>query len=251
MIKLSATSVKDYVVCRSRMRYRQLRPTKTLVGTALIKGGAIHDTIEMYEKSEITAEQIPYTYQKLLTSRLAMDNVVFSRWDSTNKLLSSGQKMLQNYLDNRRGNILDTEWSFEYDMGTPENIPYQIIGRIDQIASIDGQDCVIDIKSSREKPTPYEILGDYQFSMYALAYKLEYGNLPHKIYNFHLNSGEYIEYPRSNRDVANFRRKLDEIVVELSSIKTWGEYHKDKGWHCNSCMYRDICYDTDKANTEF
>lgn len=251
MIKLSATSIKDYVVCRSKIRYRWLRLTDLPTGVALIKGGAIHDTIEKYEKSEITAEQIPYTYQELLTTGLSNGNVVFTRWDSTNKLLSSGQKMLENYLNNKLGKIEEVEWSFELDMTTPENIPYQIIGRIDQIVAMGDKKCVVDLKSSRLKPTIYEILGDYQFSMYALAYKLEYGELPHKVYNFHLASGDYVEYPRTGSDIKSLIQKMDEIVVELNSIKEWKDYHKDKGWHCNSCMYRDACYSIDTKSIEF
>lgn len=247
MIKLSATSIKDYVECQSKMRYRRMRLRSLPVSTALIKGGVLHDVIEEYEKSIISAEEMAYAYQKALTHRLTEPNVEFNRWSSTDKLLASGQKLLRNYLKYRRGEILEVEWSFAFDRETMEGIPYQIIGRIDQIAIIDNVMSVVDIKSSRLKPTKFEIAGDYQFTMYALAYLMQNGQLPGAIYNFHLESGDYIEYPRTKTDLKLFRIKMDKIVTELTEIKQWEDHHKDKGWHCNRCMYREVCYDTNRG----
>lgn len=246
MIKLSATAMKDYTECQSKLRYRRMRIPNLPVSTALIKGGVLHDVIEDYESGKVEATDIEYAYQKMLTKRLMEPNVEFDRWSSTAKLLKSGNKLLDNYLKYKRGEILEVEWSFEHDRETAEGIPYQIIGRIDQIAIIDGQTSVVDIKSSRLKPTEFEIAGDYQFTMYALAYLMEYGELPVNVFNFHLESGSYIEYPRNKTDLKLFRIKMDKIVTELTDIKQWEDHHKDKGWHCNRCFYREICYDTDR-----
>lgn len=249
MIKLSATAMKDYVECPTKLYYRwmDVGSDLSIVSTALIKGGVVHDVIEQYEKGIITADEMPYVYQTLLVKRLAEPNVEFSRWDSVDKLLSSGQKVLYNYLKHKRGEILEVEWSFEFDRETVEGIPYQIIGRIDQIVRIDGLISVIDIKTSRLKPTEFEIAGDYQFTMYAMAYMMQHDVLPANVYNFHLESGDYIEYPRSKTDLKLFRIKMDKIVTELTGIKQWEDHHKDKGWHCNRCMYRQHCYDTDRG----
>ena len=251
MIKLSATSIKDYVECQSKMRYRRMRLKGLPVSTALIKGGVIHDVIELYENSTITAEEMPYTYQETLTKRLMEPNVQFDRWSSVDKLLKSGQKLLRNYLKYKQGEILEVEWSFEFDRNTVDGIPYQIIGRIDQVAIIDGLTSVVDIKSSRLKPTEFEIAGDYQFTMYALAYLMEHGAIPANVFNFHLESGSYIEYPRTKSDIKLFCIKMDKIVYELSEIKQWQDHHKDKGWHCNRCMYREVCYDIGVENAQF
>lgn len=247
MIRLSATALKDYVVCQSKWRYRKMRLKHPVITGPLIKGGAVHEVIEQYELGKLEIENMHYAYQNILMERLAQTNVELSRWDTTAKLLKSGQSMLDNYIEFSRTEIDEIEHKFEFILCSPwDDIDYNFVGKIDQIGMLDGDHAVIDIKTSRLLPTGYEILGDYQFTLYALAYQLEYGELP-MVYNFHLNSGEYIHYPRDDHDIKLIKELMNKVIWDLSNIKQWEDHHKSKGWHCNRCQYRDVCYDTNRG----
>ncbi len=244
MIKVSATGLKSFLECPYKWHYRRTLPQKDVSTTpALIKGGVVHDAIEELEKGYYSLEDVQPIMINSLYEKLSEPNVVFTKWDSVSKIAKSCNEMLGNYILNRQGTVVTSELSFAHLLKTHRNTEFAIIGRIDQIVDTNKGMAVVDLKTSRLPPTRYEIAGDYQFTLYALAYKLQYGRLPDKVYNFHLGSGKYIEYPRDNSSIKQLRHKLDDVVHTLEDIKDcWEEYHKTRGWHCNRCAYRDACY---------
>lgn len=242
MIIISASSLKDYLECKYKYHYRYNPPEVELYDSVpLVKGRAVHNAIELLESSGSAYSEVVTSMMSELYEELAKPNVVFSRWDSVKKVIDSSQKMLRSYVDNRRGVVKESEISFEHELTTIDGIPFKMIGRIDQVVDMGGEEVLVDLKTSRTVPTEFEIHGDYQFTMYVLAHKLSHDYMP-TIYNFHLNSGRYIEYPRGSSDIKELKVKLDQVVFELDQIKEWQEYHKDKGWHCNRCPFREPCY---------
>lgn len=244
MIKLSASSLKDYKSCRYKMFLR--KQDYTFVGTVpLLTGRIVHDTIEMYEKGGRgwSEDDAIISASMRINTDLASIKVKFTQWDSVAKIHDNVRKMLQNYFHYKEGDIQKVEWSFEVELESVDGIPYAVIGRIDQLVEIKNTINVIDLKTSRKPPTEFEILGDYQFTMYALAFYHEYGYLPDYVCNFYLPKGVYIEYPRTNDDIVEFKQLLDQTVYELTEIKeNWRDYHKSKGYQCNFCSYANACY---------
>ena len=243
MIKLSASSLKDYKSCNYKMYLR--KQDYVYVDTVpLLTGRIVHDTIEMYESGEYSSEEDTIASAGLkINNALASTTVKFTQWDSVAKIHDNVRKMLKNYFKYKEGEVKKVEWSFEVELESVDGIPYAVIGRIDQLVEIDGVINVIDLKTSRKPPTEFEILGDYQFTMYALAFYHEYGYLPDYVCNFYLTKGVYIVYPRDNDDIAEFKQLLDQTVYELTEIKeNWRDYHKSKGYQCNFCNYANACY---------
>jgi len=242
MIKLSATSLKDYKSCNYKMYLRKL-PYEYGTTVPLLTGTIVHDTIEAYEKGKYDTEKEAIVTACNTVNEAVGGTVKFTQWDSVPKIHDNVRKMLQNYFKYREGDIKRVEWSFEVGLESVDGIPYAIIGRIDQLVDIDGAVSVVDLKTSRKPPTKFEILGDYQFTMYALAFYHEYGYLPDYICNFWLPKGVYIEYPRTNNDITEFKQLLDQTVYELTEIKeNWRDHHKSKGYQCNFCNYANACY---------
>lgn len=242
MIRISATALKDFTVCKSRYMFRQIE-APTLITTPLIMGTVVHNVVDKYEQGELEKDNAHAYIQELLFENLSGGNVEFSKWDSIPKMLENCRSMWDNYLEHKRGDIIESEKFFEIPQFSKDGIEFKLLGRIDQIININGRKCVVDLKTSRKQPTKYQIMGDYQFTFYYYAYNLLYDEYPNTVYNFHLRSGKYIKYPRSDSDVRELIDKVDEMVATIDYINgNWKESDKSKGWHCNRCFYRDICY---------
>lgn len=221
------------------LRTLKYEPSDTV---ALLIGRTVHGAIERYENAGLKDDVLQQAAIDI-NNALVENPPIFTAWDSVAKIHNSVNVMLNNYFRYKEGAVLESEKAFEIELVSTDGVPYLVIGRIDQIVDYGDTIGIVDIKTSRKPPTVYEIMGDYQFTMYAMAFYHEYGYLPDYIHNFYLPEGEYIEYKRTNKDIVEFKQLLDQTVFELTEIKdNWEEYHKSKGYHCNYCKYAIACY---------
>jgi len=245
MIYISASSLKDFMVCKHRYAFRRMKDKSWPLTVPLVKGKVVHDAIEKLETDVISEDDIADYLTRELMAGLSTPLIEFTKWDSIAKTLDSAKKMVATYIEKRKGVILENELSFKIDTHSCTGIPFRLVGRIDQIVERSKGICVVDLKTSRLLPTEFEIKGDYQFTVYAFAYESLYGKPPAALYNFHLASGKYIEYKRTEKDMDELVVLLDLMVTELDyrvGEGAWEEYNKSKGWHCNRCSYRYECY---------
>lgn len=245
MYSLSASSLKDFMSCKIKYYYRKLDGTYVTT-VPLVRGTVVHEIIENYELGKIGgSKEAHLELNKELSLALTDENIEFTRYDSIPKVIKSSHKMLDNYFELKEGEVIDVEKSFDIPMA---NGLYRLIGRIDQIIRYgDNKIAIVDLKTSAKEPTQFEILGDYQFTIYALAAQHLYEGSELSVFNFHLLSGKHIEYPRSTQDVSNMKKLMFNVASELEDIKgNWQDCHKNKGWHCNRCPYRLLCYNVEE-----
>lgn len=132
---------------------------------------------------------------------------------------------------------VELEKAFELPFPSKENPVCILRGVIDMV--VDGG-IIIDHKSTKTKPTKKKLADNYQFILYAWAYRELYGTLPEKVYWHHLRTQEFIE-----ADVLkNFEEKLQIIVDDVRTIIADVEFNKvEKNGFCTHvCHFHDKCW---------
>jgi CRISPR/Cas system-associated exonuclease Cas4 (RecB family) len=135
---------------------------------------------------------------------------------------------------------IELEKEFELPFPNKENPVCILRGVIDMI--LDGG-IIIDHKSSKTKPTKKKLADNYQFTLYAWAYRELYGTLPERVYWHHLRTQELLE-----ADVLkDFDQKLTSIVEDVKMIIVDREYQKvaRNGFCNNVCHFKDKCWGED------
>lgn len=246
MIHVSASSLKDYLACNYRYSFRRMKGQEWPLTTPLVKGSVIHEAIELYERGELEEDAVEDWAMQAFLQQISNNNVEFTKWDDITKLIKSVKVLVATYFKYKRGVVVESELPFQIPMFSQQGVEFKLVGKIDQIVELDEGICVVDLKTGRELPSEFEIQGDYQFTVYALAYDCLYGTPPAGVYNFQLNHGKYVKYERTQQHIDELTVVLDKMVNHIDSIGgSWHDYHKSRGWHCNRCMYRYACYGID------
>jgi len=242
-IHVSASSLKDYKQCNYSYPFRREGRRDWPTNTPLVKGLVIHDAIDRYERGELEQKEMEEWAMQAFLQGISNNNVEFTKWDDITKLIKSVKKLIQNYFKYKKGVLMESELPFCIPMFTTQGVEFNLVGKIDQIVELRDGICVVDLKTGREMPTDFEIMGDYQFTIYGFAYDHLYGTPPAGVYNFQLNHGKYVKYERTQQHMDELTVVLDNMVNHIHSIGgNWHSYHKSRGWHCNRCMYRYACY---------
>lgn len=97
---------------------------------------------------------------------------------------------------------------------------HRITGAIDRIQPfVTGEVELWDYKTGLRKPTEPELARDIQFTIYNLAYLMDHGKNPDRMYLMHLPSGEKISIPlRAEADYQQLGRFLDEARTYVKNI---------------------------------
>lgn len=242
-IHVSASSLKDYKECNYRYCFRRMKGMDWPSNTALVKGSVIHEAIDLYERGDLPMEDAEEWAMQEFLQKISNNNVEFTKWDDITKLIKSVKALVATYFKYKKGVLIESELPFRIPMYTTQGVSFNLVGKIDQIVEMDAGICVVDLKTGREMPTDFEIEGDYQFTVYSMAYEALYGTPPAGLYNFQLNHGKYVEYKRTQKHLDELNVVLDNMVNHIESLDGgWYDYHKSRGWHCNRCMYRYACY---------
>jgi CRISPR/Cas system-associated exonuclease Cas4 (RecB family) len=245
-IHISASSLKDFLQCKHRYHFRRTKGQDWPTTTALVKGSVVHEAIDLYERGELEQAEVEAWATQTFLQRLSNSNVEFTKWDDITKLIKSVIALVATYFKYKRGRLIESELPFRVPMFSTQGVEFKLVGKIDQIVELDEGICVVDLKTGREMPSEFEIVGDYQFTIYDFAYESLYGTPPAALYNFQLNHGQYVKYERTQKHIDELTIVLDDVVNCIHSIgDSWHNRHKFKGWHCNRCMYRYVCYGID------
>lgn len=204
----------------------------------LALGSALHLALELChtpEKDFDLTEAIKIF--KVEFSRIIQDEEVFITYPNMIKANAEGAEMLglyQHGIDTGKISVLvrDVEKEFQ--------IPFngiEIVGKIDKIDSIpDGNGSsygygIVDYKSGSKKPDPWFIDHNLQFTAYAWAGLLLYGELPTKLIWHHLRTGELLETTRTIQDVEELKQMIRDTQHMREQGIRYRVYHEQVcGW---------------------
>jgi hypothetical protein len=129
------------------------------------------------------------------------------------------------------------EQSFSLPFPDKENPVCTMRGIIDMIVD---DDIIIDHKSSKVRPSKKKLSENYQFTIYAWAYRELHGKLPSVVYWHHLRTQELLV-----ADVlADLDARIMAIVEDVKTIIADEQYVKiEKSGFCtNVCHFHDRCW---------
>jgi len=176
-------------------------------------------------------------------SRIIQDEEVFITYPNMIKANAEGAEMLglyQHGLDTGKINpiLIDVEKEFA--------IPFEgieIVGKIDKVEGTeDGSGySIVDYKSGSKKPDPWFLNHNLQFTAYAWAGLLSYGDLPQKLVWHHLRTGELLETTRTLQDIEELKQMIRDTQHMREQGIRYRVYHEQV---CGWCEFKGpVCDD--------
>jgi len=218
-IRLSASLIRDYIVCPKRAYYRLYEPEQAISDASTNVGIIVHKLIEEY-------------------------------WANSNTMASHVSELLEkNNLKEKRDEVIECIVNFErfrrylYPNDIIEkffSLPYDntlIVGKMDRITE-DG--IIFDWKTG--KYPPYSLTRDPQFILYYLAYKKMFGKKPRAIYYASLAKGTLTMFKPDEKIVWDFEQILLPTVLRQLRGKVFPRYGLYNYKTCNNCSYYNHCF---------
>lgn len=216
-IRLSASTISDYISCPRKVYYRRYYPELAEKSDALILGSLVHDTLEKFSHDFLSAMDY-----------IASQNV-------SPKIKEEAIKMVSNYFSVFKEFVTDNDKIEDFVRFSSGD--FEFVAKIDR----HNDKRIIDWKTSK-KSKGNGIDTDIQSIVYAEAFKSIYGDEPEQILFINLR----------NKDISNAKIRTDfrdyfwnELVPYVySGIKN--EIYPATGWFqyyapCRFCSYREVC----------
>ena len=232
--KFSASRINTYKTCPRLYYFKYIEQLEEPKHILTIMGSALHKSIENYYLKGIPAQS---TFMKEFYGGVsyAENQLGVVGKDSPAQVAMLGRSIVDAIDWGLKP--IELEKSFELPFPNKENPVCILRGVIDMILE-DG--IIIDHKSSKVQPSKKKLSENYQFTLYAWAYRELYGKLPHKVYWHHLRTQQLIE-----ADVTkDFEEKLTNIVNDVKIILEDTQYEKvERNGFCDHvCHFKDKCW---------
>jgi len=233
--KFSASRINTYKTCPRLYYFKYIEQLEEPKHILTIMGSALHKSIEDFYAKGIPPQA---TFNKEFYSGVsyaeAQLGIVMGK--NTPAQVSMLGKSIVDAIDWGL-KPLELEKAFELPFPNKENPVCILRGVIDMVLE-DG--VIIDHKSSKVQPSKKKLSENYQFILYAWAYKELYGKLPEKVYWHHLRTQQFIE-----ADVLkDFDEKLTSIVNDVILIINDTQHEKvERNGFCDHvCHFKDRCW---------
>lgn len=221
MIYLSASSIKDYMVCPTRLYFRKNHSENSVSTDEQGVGLAVHKTTEEKWKER------DKTYEQLIITQYNLND---------DKLVSHYNRCMSNFYRSFSP-LLSKEDFIEYHFNLKFNKDITIVGKIDRLNSKTGS--VIDWKTSNV--LPLDLSNDPQFIIYHWAVKEIFGLNP-SVLLVNLARNKTLSYKphKGFTDVL-----FNEVVPSIAKTVDKGIYPRHglfKKSACDSCSFKETCW---------
>jgi hypothetical protein len=217
-IRLSASLVRDYIVCPKRAYYRLYEPEQAISDAATNIGIIVHELIEKYwSSSSAMASNVKPMLDKYNLQ---------SHEDDVFKCIFNFQKFTQ-YLSEE--DTVEKFFSLPYDTTT-------IVGKMDRITK-DGM--IFDWKTGNP---PLNLTRDPQFILYYLAYKKMTGKAPRAVYYASLAKGTLTMFQPDSAVIRDFETNLLPTVLNQLRARIFPRYGLYAYNACTRCSYYHHCF---------
>jgi len=231
ILRLSATSIQDYMECPKRFWYRTNAKDKAVVSDHVVFGSIVHEAIEKFEDSETAVKWAVKEWPERMKQEFEFAELPVS------KPPKSFSKMLGNYYtkilpDIEHADPFCRECMFDVPWVENQELDVRIIGKMDLISGLH----VYDWKTGARKPTKYQ-LQSFQFYLYEWAYEKMYGRRPN-IYYGYLNGGDIIPIDMNDALRDDVHNTINSTINNLKNEI----FYRVTGYQCANCFYRAHCY---------
>jgi CRISPR/Cas system-associated exonuclease Cas4 (RecB family) len=227
-IYISATAIKDYLVCPKKIDYKT-KLSGTTEGTPDMQAGTIvHETIEKCWNSKKNA--IDYC------------NVKLKEYGLEQTYADKALKSTRNFFDSGVYSMLSKSDLVEHKFKIALDKENFLVGRMDRITK-DG--IVIDWKTSTK--TPSSIDRDPQFLTYFWAYKSSFKKAPTAVLYVSLYENKIVRF-KYNANVMNqlFKGIIPSMITKIrkNDLPPIGFFNNA----CYGCPFKTICYSEIESN---
>lgn len=231
--EFSASRINTYKTCPRLYKYKYIDKLEEPKHILTILGSALHKSIEDYYLNN-THPKLTFNKEFYNGVSYAESGVGVVGRDNPTQVALLGQSILDSLDWSLKPT--DLEMAFSLPFPDKENPVCTLRGLIDMIVS---GGVIIDHKSTKVKPSRKKLAENYQFTLYAWAYRELFGSLPDKVYWHHLRTHEFIE-----ADVLlDLDERIARIAEDVRTILADTEYSKiqrsgfcDKVCHfCSAC----------------
>lgn len=175
-------------------------------------GNALHFVLENAHKNQVFNLKSWVQEFKEEYNNQINEKEVFVNYPTLKKLENDGISMLEVYHGQiESGQITKYPLDVEKEFRIPISGTY-IVGRIDKVEDDDGL-TIIDYKSGAKHPDPWMLRNNLQLTTYYLAGYELYNRWPDKLVWHHLRTGERLETTRTQDDVDNLKRMIENAVT--------------------------------------
>jgi hypothetical protein len=217
-IRLSASLIRDYIVCPKRAYYRLYEPEQAISDASTNIGIVVHELVEKHWQSG--------TAMASHASELITKHNLKSREEDVYNCISNFEKFRQ-YLSDE--DTIERFFTIPYDTTT-------IVGKMDRITK-DGM--IFDWKTGNP---PLNLTRDPQFILYYLAYKNMYGKLPRAVYYASLSKGTLTMFKPDEVVIRDFEVSLLPEVLRQLRNKVFPRYGLYAYNACIRCSYYHHCF---------
>lgn len=238
MIQLSASMIKDFLVCSQRVYFRLNASEVAEKGPELLVGDLVHRFLEEINKNPA------FNYQEYLNKNFR---------DLPEKSKDKIANCMKNYNSYFQPLLSETD-----KVETFFKISYSpnilIVGRIDRINEERG--ILIDWKTGNK--APFNIDTDIQFILYHWAYRMLYHKPPSLVALASLGTGKLIQY---NHKPTHERILFDTIIPKVAHAIKENQFYKEGIFDyvshgtlstaCTYCPFQRVCLYGDEREEEY
>ena len=224
MTNISASLIKDYIVCPRKAYYRLFFSGEVSTNKHIVVGNIVHHALENFWDSKKAC--IEYANQKIKESTIKLD---------TDKIFNSFDNFFEIFYP-----LLTPEDQIEYYFKYKYS-DVNIVGKIDRIKK---GGIIFDWKTSLSKP---DVEKDIQFILYYLSYEKVFGKVPNSVIYAQLPTGIMYQFKPNKEYIDEFKYNIlphvvNTIRTSVLNLPRNGLFLYDKTT-CRDCLYKDVCYE--------
>jgi CRISPR/Cas system-associated exonuclease Cas4 (RecB family) len=223
---LSASSIKDFLTCPQRFKYRTMASGSNIGTQEMAVGTVVHKLIEECWNNKTKWN----TLKKELIKEHDFDSVGVD-------LINTCEKNFCNifYPLLYKDDLIEHSFKIKLKEGV------YLVGRMDRISK--NRAIVIDWKTGYE--SYYTIKNDVQFIIYSYAFEKEFGRKPSTVACASLSDGKLLRYEYNKRNEETlFQNVIPQMIAQIKA----DIFYKSGVFHnaCKNCSYVATCWDTEK-----
>lgn len=229
-INLSASSIKDFLLCSQRYFYRVNSSGISEQSDGMLVGSTVHHVLEKcWNKEYDTAISCADDY-------LTNNNISFSDKYYYGKI----EKSLDNFFMYYKEMLTDSDLvETKFKIKHAPNIYF--VGRIDRIVIMpNGNNLLIDWKTSNKDP--FKIDDDIQFLLYKYAYIDLYGREPSRILYINLFTNKMLALNYSEESYSNLFSVTVPYILNRVKNNDFVREGLNKKNVCKYCPFRTQCF---------
>jgi len=238
LLSLSFYQIDDYLTCPLKYKYVHILRIPIMEHHTVIYGRAMHEAVTKYFKSKMAGKKMELA-DLLNAFQMSFDPQGFLDEKHQKERFRIGKEALIRFFNdegkrNSKPLYIEKEFSFCFENN-------KMRGRFDRIDMEKDGAVIIDFKTSelnKQKDADKRAKDSLQLTLYTLAYKNIFGQLPKRVELYFLESGLIGSDKKDEEDLEKVKEKIKEVSASLRKR----EFNASPGYmSCVYCAYNQIC----------